>query len=604
MTPNNIKTGLAGSLLLGALLLAACGGGSNTQADSTTSGSSSQASTASSSSSAQSSSDPSSSSSSSSSSVSDASSSAAASSSSEATPASLNLRKIGGFQHDGGASSAEITAYDPASKRLFVVNGALGTVDVLNLADPTQPTLIESISTAGFGSGLGGVNSVATQAGVVALAVEASPKTGNGLVVLLRAHDLLPLGSATVGALPDMLTFTPDGQYLLVANEGEPNSYGQPDSVDPEGSVSVITLGPLGPAVASVSMSVATAGFSAFNSQVDSLRAAGVRIFGPGASVAQDLEPEYITVAADSRSAWVVLQENNAIAELDIASATITAIRPLGLKDHSLPGMGMDVSDEDGGVNTNSGSPAIKIRSVPVLGMYMPDAIASYQVAGETYLVTANEGDAREYEGFVEEARVRSHCTGGLAANLSADSANDVRDSNLGRLRVTNRFNGDDNTGKDASGVCSALYAFGARSFSIWKTDATRVYDSGDEFEQRTSALPQVNFNASNDNNTQDGRSPAKGPEPEGVALASFGSKTFAFIGLERVGGVMVYDISNPAAPGFVTYANPRDGASGDRGPEGLTIIKAADSPNGKPLLIVGNETSGSTAIFEIELAY
>ena len=584
----------AGLLVMGGLgFLAACGGSdAGTSDDPVASSSSAASSTGASSSSAASS-------------ALSSTGSASSSSSSEATPASLSLAKIGGFAHSGGASSAEITAFDPASKRLFVINGALGTVDVLDLSDPALPTLISSISTSTFGSNLGGANSVAVRDGVVALAIEASPKTGKGLVALVRARDLVTLGSVTAGALPDMLTFSPDGKYLLVANEGEPDSYGQSGSVDPEGSISVIALGDLGANVSSVSMAVTDVGFTGYNSQIDALRTAGVRIFGPNATVAQDLEPEYITVSADSSKAWITLQENNAIAELDIATKSITAIRSLGLKDHSLAGNGMDVSDEDGGTNTNSGTPVVKIRTVPVKGMYMPDAIASYVVNGTTYLVTANEGDARDYTGFAEEVRVRSHCTS-LAAALSSDSANDLKDSNLGRLKVTANYNGgSSDTGKNATtGECTALYSFGARSFSIWKTDATQVFDSGDQFEQKTAALTEASFNASNDNNTLDSRSPAKGPEPEGVVLASFGTKTYAFIGLERIGGVMVYDVSAPSAPVYVSYLNTRSGTSGDNGPEGLTVIKAADSPNGKPLLIVGNETSGTTAVYQINLAY
>jgi hypothetical protein len=137
----------------------------------------------------------------------------------------------------------------------------------------------------------------------------------------------------------------------------------------------------------------------------------------------------------------------------------------------------------------------------------------------------------------------------------------------------------------------------------------TRVYDSGDDFEQRTAALAGTPghdfvFNASNDGNALDARSASKGPEPEGVVVGRFGAKTFAFIGLERVGGVMVYDVSNPVAPTFVTYLNTREGAAGDRGPEGLALIPAADSPNGQPLLIVGHETSGTTAVYQLNLSY
>jgi hypothetical protein len=522
----------------------------------------------------------------------------------EPTPVSLTLEKIGGFTHSGGESSAEITAYDPLSKRLFVVNGALASVDVLDLSDPTAPKLIDSITANSIGAGLANINSVAVFNGIVALAVEATIKTDNGAVAWLRASDLTKLGTDTVGALPDMVTFTPDGSHLLVANEGEPNSYNQADSVDPEGSISVIAVSGLTPTASSLTRSVSTADFKSYNAQIAQLRSAGVRIFGPNATVAQDLEPEYITVSADSKTAYVTLQENNAIAIVDIASKTVTSIKPLGFKDHSLPGMGMDVSPEDGGTNTNSGTTSIKIGPVPVKGLYLPDAIASYTVGGQTYLITANEGDARDYTGFVEESRIRDYCgTTGLEPTLFTDAIKQAYDSNLGRLLITTAPNGGSD-GKNGAGFCTDLYSFGARSFTIWNSGVSRVFDSGDEFEQRTQELPNVNFNASNSNNTLESRSPSKGPEPEGVTVATFGSKTFAFIGLERVGGVMVYDVTNPAAATFVTYLNTRDGVLGDRGPEGLAFIKAGDSPNGKPLLVVGNETSGTTAVFQINLGY
>ena len=520
----------------------------------------------------------------------------------EATPAGLTLEKIGG--HDGGAlGAAEITAYDPGSKRLFVVNGANGTVDVLDLSNPAAPVRIGSLNVSALGAG---VNSVAVSDGLVALAIQANAKTSPGVVAFYNAATLGLLQSVTVGALPDMLTFTPDGKTVLVANEGEPNSYGLADSVDPEGSVSVLTVNRSGSgSTLGVAATVATADFRVYNGQEATLRAQGVRIFGPGASAAQDLEPEYITVSADGRTAYVTLQENNAIAVVDVASAKITAVRPLGFKNHNLPGMGLDASDEDGGTNTNSGTPAIKIGPQPVKGMYMPDSIASYTVNGTTYLVTANEGDARaDWPGFNEETRVRAHCSNGLdPAVFGPNAATLLLDSNLGRLRITNTPNGG-STGKNAAGQCTELYSFGARSFSIWTTDATRVYDSGDEIERRTSALPNVNFNASHDNNDLDSRSASKGPEPEGVVLGRFGTKTYAFIGLERVGGVMVYDISTPTAPSYVTYLNTRTGLTGDRGPEGLALIPAAQSPNGKPLLIVGNEVSGTTAVMQINLSY
>ena len=225
-------------------------------------------------------------------------------------------------------------------------------------------------------------------------------------------------------------------------------------------------------------------------------------------------------------------------------------------------------------------------------------------MAGKTYLITANEGDAREYDGFAEEVRIRAHCDQGLDPTVFANAEQLLLDSNLGRLRVTSAPNGNA-TGKNAAGQCTELYTFGARSFTVWDAaSVTPVFDSGDAFEQATVALPNVNFNASNSNNDLDSRSASKGPEPEGVALGKIGSKTFAFIGLERVGGVMVYDVSSPSAPRYVTYLNTRQGAAGDRGPEGLSFVPAADSPNGKPLLIVGNETSGTSAVLQVNLGY
>lgn len=514
------------------------------------------------------------------------------------TPTTLSMEKIGSF--DGGAvGAAEITAYDAASKRLFVVNGANGTVDVLDLATPSAPKRVGTISVSSMGAA---VNSVAVHDGLVALAIEASPKTSAGTVAFYNAADLKFVNSVKVGALPDMLVFTPDGSKVLVANEGEPNSYGLPDSSDPEGSISIITVNRGG------TPSVATADFKSFNGQEAALRAQGIRIFGPGASAAQDFEPEYITVSDDGRTAWATLQENNAIATIDVASARITSVKPLGFKNHNVAGMGMDASDEDGGTNTNSGTPLVRIAPQPVKGMYLPDAIASYSVDGVRYLITANEGDARaDWPGFNEETRVRAHCTAGLDPAVFPDAANLILDSNLGRLRVTTSPNGANTgnaVGKNAAGQCTELYSFGGRSFSIWNTDITRVYDSGDEFEQRTKALPNVKFNASNDNNDLDGRSASKGPEPEGVVVGKFGNKTYAFIGLERVGGVMVYDVSKPASASFVTYLNTRDGDKGDLGPEGLTLIPANKSPNNKPLLVVGNEVSGTTAIMQINLSF
>ncbi|MBD1843497.1 choice-of-anchor I family protein [Cyanobacteria bacterium FACHB-63] len=905
---------------------------------------------------------------------------------------SSTLRKIGTFLGNG----SEISAYDAGTKRLFVVSGR-ATMQVLDISNPNNPTLAQEIDLSAYGAG---ANSVAVNNGLVVIAVEANTKTDPGRVVFFKADGTFQ-NAVTVGALPDMLTFSPDGTKVLVANEGEPNSYNQPNSVDPAGSISIIDLSN-GVANATVN----TAGFESFNALKADLQAKGIRITAPNATVAQDLEPEYITISTDNKTAWVTLQENNAIAVVDIATSKVTNLLPLGLKDHSkglptlrtyefkdLPVLGItatvnlnnstqttagqdillggfsglvfegvaangnfkfithtdrgpngeagdrgrpfalpnfqpqiirfelnqssgeitfteriglsradgtpltglpniqagatgaaftdevpidlfgnrlqddplggdfegiavaadstfwlvdeyrpaiyhfdpqgrlldrfipkgsptsegtfgtpalpevyaqrrnnrgfeavalegnklyafiqsaidnpdtandstsrnsrnlrilefdistksvtgeylyildDISasgnartdkigdavslgngkflvverDDRSGTNANkliyeidlkgaaningisnvsgktieqltvaelttanlqpvnkrlvtnaaalgytgiekleglaridadtiavindndfgvggstakdgvlSGAtvpPAIKlgiidfnqsngldasdrdgginIRNQPVFGIYQPDAIASFTVNGETFVITANEGDARDYPGFSEEVRVGS-------SNYRLDptvfpNATDLKlDANLGRLNVTNAtgdINGD--------GLFDRIEVFGTRSFSIRDTSGNLVFDSGDQFEQITANLLPRNFNSDNAANNFDNRSDNKGPEPEAVVVATINDRIYAFIGLERIGGVMVYEVTNPRRPVFVEYVNARDftvdPTSGrtDSGPEGLTFISAQNSPNGKPLLVVTNELSNTTSIFE-----
>ncbi|MEH6539836.1 choice-of-anchor I family protein [Halopseudomonas sp.] len=578
------------------------------------------------------------------------------------TPDSITLNYLGRYSANiFGASAAEIPAFDPVNQRIFIVNAQKGAVDVLNAADPANPVLLQELTVESITEGAV-VNSIAYKGGYLAVAVEAPTKTDNGWVALFDATSLEMLGYEQVGAQPDMVTFTPDGEYVLTANEGEPSTDYQ---IDPVGSISILGVseGQL--------VEVRTAGFSAFNTQADTLRSAGVRIYGPNASVEQDLEPEYIAISSDSSTAWVSLQENNALAKVDIATATVTDILPLGYKDHGTAGNGLDVSDSDDAIN---------IDTWPgVLGMYQPDSIAAYEVDGETLLVTANEGDSRAWgeddqaywdgdasKGFVEEFRVKHlvHVSGfdrragddlppqlrELAAGAllnpttfaycgatAADPGDCRADENLGRLTVawTDGYRKDANGDPvlfDASGnqnlagdrlMYDNLYAYGARSFSIRDGDGQLVWDSGDQLEQYFASdacmlganrnIPCTDyFNATHDEgDTFDNRSDNKGPEPEGVTVGQLGNKTFAFIGLERIGGVMAWDITDPTAPVLVDYLNTREdwttadpstvlATAGDLGPEGLVFIAPEDSPNGEALLVIGNEVSGTTAVYQI----
>lgn len=501
-------------------------------------------------------------------------------------PLDINLTVLG--THSNGppfnTSAAEIVAHDPCTQRLYVVNAQGARIDVLDMQDATAPTKIGMIDLLPYGAV---VNSVAVHDGLMAVAVEAAVKTDPGNAVFFD-QQLRHLKTIQVGALPDMITFSPDGRYVLVANEGEPNTYHNfgsetnGPSIDPEGSVSIIDL-----KHGAARATVRTATFTAFNgATLDP----SIRIFGPNATVAQDLEPEYIAVSDDSKTAWVTLQENNAIATIDLRSATVTRLAGLGFKDHSLPGNGLDPSDQDGGIN---------IANWPLRGVFMPDAIASYKFRGQTFLVMAHEGDSRVYPGFSEEAKVSALT---LDPTVFPNAAELKKTNNLGRLTVTKV--GSD---PDHDGDVDALYSFGGRSFSIRTTAGALVYDSGDELEQLTAALRPLNFNASHSNNTFDNRSTSKGPEPEGIAVGKAYGRTRAFIGFERIGGIAVYDISNPFAPEFVDYVNHREftnpfnfATAGDLGPEGLAFISAEDSPNGRPLLAVAHEISGTTTLYQI----
>jgi 2',3'-cyclic-nucleotide 2'-phosphodiesterase / 3'-nucleotidase / 5'-nucleotidase len=508
----------------------------------------------------------------------------------------LELKLLGRYQSGifgPDRSAAESLAHDPGTQRLFVVNVADKTIDVIDISDPNLPFKLLSVDLTPFGSH---ANSIAVHDGIVAAAVEATIPTDPGKAVFFNANGQF-FSAVTVGVLPDMITFTTNGQKVLVANEGQPS---QDYTVDPEGSVSIIDMRP---GASNVTQDdVTTADFTAFNNVPLDPR---IRIFGPNATVAQDLEPEYIAVSQDSKTAWVTLQENNAIAKLDIERGKFTKLFALGFKDHQLPRNGLDASDED---NT------IKIAEWPVKGMYQPDGIASYRYGRDTFLVTANEGDARDYDGFAEEARVNDL---NLDPVAFPDGDKLKQDTKLGRLTVTTAT-GD----KNKDGIFEELYAFGARSFSIWDEHGKLVFDSGNDFEKIIAKRFPDFFNSDNGENNFDNRSDNKGPEPEDVTMVKIFGRVYAFIGLERIGGIMIYDVTNPYDVSFVDYFNSRDFTvptcldvdeeegcnqddetnpdAGDLGPEIIHFIAADDSPNGKPLLAVSHEISGTTTLYEI----
>ena len=506
----------------------------------------------------------------------------------------LTWKLAGTYDSGLGEGASEISAYDAASQRSFVVNAVEGSIDILDLSDPTIPTLHTRLVISN-----GEPNSVDVHDGLVAVAVAGVGEEGSGTSkqdpghVMFYDIDGNLLSTVEAGALPDMLTFTPDGNGVLVANEGEPNDM---YTIDPEGSLSYVDLSG-GDASALTQNDVTQINFNAFESQRATLATEGVRMFGPNANLSQDLEPEYIAVSADGTHAMVVLQENNAFAKVDLTTLTVTDIVAMGMKDYSL-GM-YDFSDKDDGVNLAT--------YANVYGMYQPDAISTFSVGGSAYYVTANEGDARDYW-FDAADEAACLAAGGLEYDdedgclayseevrlddLDLDDTvfpdeDDLLDKEaLGRLKTTTANNcGDSDGDGDLDFICS----YGTRSFSIWDSNGALVWDSGDSISALMASQGEYI------NSYTQKRNDDKGAEPEGVVVGEMFGKTYAFVGLERAGGILVYDVSDPTAPVFDQYIYLPDHVS----PEGLDFISAADSPNGAAMLVVAHEVSGTVAILQ-----
>ena len=460
----------------------------------------------------------------------------------------------------GATGAAEISAYDEVSKKLFTVNNS-GTnkIDVIDLSNPSTPVLLASIDLVAYN---GAANSVATYNGKLAVAMESTvSKQDSGKVLVFDTTIYSLIKQITVGALPDMITFSADGKFILTANEGEPND---DYSKDPDGTVSIIEV--------NNNYAVTTLDFSSFSSQLSTLKANGFRIASPTNNFASDIEPEYITISSDSKTAWVTLQENNGVAKIDLTTKKITNVFPLGFKDYNLTENIMDISDKDAGFLPNSWK---------AKGMFQPDAISNFEVNGTTYFVTANEGDAREYSAFVDVKRINDVSVI-LDPTIFPNAATLKVDTNMGRLNINTKM-GD----TDGDGDFDELVSFGARSFSIWNGSTGKiVFDSKNDLDKRAQDLGVYD----------DKRSDDKSVEPESVVVVKMGTKNILFVGLERADALLVYDVTNPVSPVFLQSLKTGDA------PEGLLFIPAEKSPTKRSLVVVSSEGDGSVKIFQPDL--
>jgi hypothetical protein len=499
----------------------------------------------------------------------------------------LNLSLLSSYSNGtSGTNSAEIVAFDPSVDRLYIANSIAGKIDIVNFSNPSTPVAISSINLSTYG----GINSVVAHDSIIACAIESVPAQNNGKVVFFDYNGNY-INQVEVGAMPDMITFDRNYTKLLTANEGEPDAtYAN----DPVGSVSIIDLTPGYTSL--TNSNVTNVGFTAYNGQETTLRSQGIRVFSTSASVAQDFEPEYIAISEDNSKAYVTLQENNALVTIDLGTNAILSLSALGYSSYSgASGNALDASDQSGAV--------LITGNLPIKGAYMPDAMVYKTIGGQGLLFTANEGDSREFGSVIDANRISSSTFNNVLDPIAFPDQTILRNNKfLGRLSAL-KYSGD----TDGDGDYDELHVMGGRSYSIWNAQSgALVYDSKDLIEQITANHPTFGtiFNASNSTGAPalKNRSDDKGPEPEGVAVTTINGSNYAFVSLERIGGVMMFNVDNPSSPVFVGYANNRSTTlSGpDLGAEGIIIIPAAESPNGKTLVILANEVSSTLSIYQV----
>ena len=522
-----------------------------------------------------------------------------------ANEATVKITEISSITSGDGPASFEISTYHAGSKRIFATNGVKNSIDIFDISDVANPKKIDSISLERYGND---VTSVAAGRDVVVAAVLVTetfsatgvPTTPNGKIVVFDTNGTFLSATDILGVLPDSVTFAPDGTTALVAIEGQPvcakddpattekESTDYSKASDPVGGVSVVDLtDPTAPVVR-------FAGFDQFT--VEEMRAKGLAVSSVVDDVSKDFEPEFVT-AADNKTAYVTIQEANAIGKLNIETATFESITRAF--ESKLSNTARDTSDKDSGAGPRN------YRNV--VGASQPDAIASFKVGSGHYFLTANEGDAREYTCLNDDLRAASLI---VDPKRFGDWTTLSGTADLGRAKVNPNI-GD----KDGDGDIDTIHLRGSNSMTMYR-NGYAYWDSGDLLNQiQTQAFGVANINGSHSyskdlstmNYVGQDRSDDKGAEPEGVALGMVGDRRIAILGLERMTALAIFDITRPLEPVFQewlqmlpTKATPAADVK-HWSPEGIVFVPADKSPSGKALIITSYELSGSLSIHEIE---
>ena len=502
----------------------------------------------------------------------------------------------GSFNVDGGVM--EIVAYSKANGFAYAVNGqdgVLAAIDITAGKDLSSEDIDVKAMINDTDFIYGDMTSVAISpdGSMLALALQDADYEEDGRIALFSCNADGSLDIRNVykaGVQPDMVTFSPDGKYVLTADEGEPREGYSED--DPEGSVTVVSI---------ADGLSAVIGFEAFDNALarKSLADSGI-VLQKGTEPSEDFEPEYIVVSGNN--AYITLQEANAVAVLDLGKMIFTGIYSIGYEDYSKVPVDIDKKDD-----------AYSPKTYGTLrGVRMPDAIACFSVDGRDYIVTANEGDAREWGDYLNEDE-RDFGDGDTSPTGSITQENSGLEGKVVFL-----------SSSDYDGLEDGIdYLYGGRTMTIFRVAENgleEVFTTADDAERITYSYIPEYYNASNDNAVVDDRSGKKGPEAEAVTVGNVDGRIYAFLALERTGGIMVYDVTDPENSEYVNYINTRDFETvvpgsevyedgeldkwvtgGDVAPEGLAFVSAEDSPSGEALLIAAFEVSGTVAVYGLE---
>ncbi len=523
-----------------------------------------------------------------------------------AASASAQIQFVNGVSLPYGG---EIVSY--ANGQILTTNSGNGThaIQIYSLAGSGSLSSGLSVNLAPTFDGASNISSVSSvladsRGFGVATVIPTANGSGNlGRISIFDTSSGVIINTLDVGYHPDSVTITPDGSKLIITNEGEFVSTAAEGTFARPGSISVVdisgvTSGNFASSIGALtSANVGTFDFSS------SYLGTGVNLTGirdntftannaTTTALFANIEPEYTT--ASNTKAYITLQENNAFATFDLSSGKYEKITSLGSITKTI-----DASDRDG----PSSSTSISINDT-VKGLPMPDTVTKFTRSGTTYLVTANEGDARVDDADVTRANTNNLVDTSDSGSGDSFYSGSVGNTGIGRLNILK-----DMGNLDTDAGIEDPTMMGTRSFSIWDA-ATHalVFDSASMIESYVAANDSTAFNINSGSVTQfDTRSDDKGPEPEALAFGSIAGRDYVFLGAERQNGIFQFDITDLNNVTITNYFNTVTNTSDFDGafvsPESILFLDKSSNPSGRDLLIVGFEgtgSNGSIGVFEV----